>query len=131
MAYADSLTTAGVRLNESRAMLAVNGMIIIARMTLAVNKSMPMGVPLNRTPSAGILPRVFWSAGSIYLDMIGARVNRPHMPYIILGMAANSSMATPIGPFRKFGAISVTKIAMPMAVGMAKNRASTVVTKVP
>ena len=49
----------------------------------------------------------------------------------MLGMAASSSMATPMGPFRKFGAISVTKIAMPMAVGMAKSRARAVVTNVP
>ena len=61
-------------------MLAVNGMIMMARMTLAVSRSMPMGVPLNRMPTKGSFPMVLWSAGSIYFDMIGARVNSPHMP---------------------------------------------------
>lgn len=50
---------------------------------------------------------------------------------MMLGMAASSSMAMPIGPFRKFGAISVTNIAMPRAVGMAKSKARAVVTNVP
>jgi len=39
---------------------------------------------------------------------------------MMLGIAASSSIAMPTGPFRKFGAISVMKIAMPMARGMAR-----------
>jgi hypothetical protein len=50
---------------------------------------------------------------------------------MILGMAARSSMAMPIGPFRKLGAISVTKIAMPMAIGTAMRMDRRVVTAVP
>jgi hypothetical protein len=50
---------------------------------------------------------------------------------MMLGIAASSSMAIPMGPLRKFGAISVMNIAMPTAVGMAKSRARAVVTKVP
>ena len=50
---------------------------------------------------------------------------------MILGIAARSSIATPIGPFRKFGDISVTNIAIPMAVGTAMRRARNVVTTVP
>ena len=49
----------------------------------------------------------------------------------MLGIAARSSIAIPIGPFRKFGAISVTNTAIPIAVGIAKIRASAVVTNVP
>src|SRR5208337_1857297 len=50
---------------------------------------------------------------------------------MILGIAARSSMAIPIGPFKKLGDISVTKMAMPMATGTAIARESTVVTTVP
>ena len=49
----------------------------------------------------------------------------------MLGIAARSSMATPIGPLRKFGAISVTNIAIPIAIGTAIRRDNNVVTAVP
>lgn len=50
---------------------------------------------------------------------------------MMLGIAARSSMAPPMGPFKKLGEISVTKIAMPMAMGMAIKREREVVTTVP
>jgi hypothetical protein len=50
---------------------------------------------------------------------------------MMLGIAASNSIATPMGPFRKFGAISVTNIAIPIAVGRENRRAKEVVTKVP
>ncbi len=40
-------------------------------------------------------------------------------------------MATPTVPLRKFGAISVTKIAIPIATGIAKTRDNIVVNAVP
>ena len=50
---------------------------------------------------------------------------------MILGIAASSSMAAPIGPLRKFGAISVTNMAIPIATGTAINMDNTVVIAVP
>ena len=50
---------------------------------------------------------------------------------MMLGIAARSSIATPMGPFRKFGAISVRKMAMPIATGMAQRSERIVVTREP
>jgi hypothetical protein len=50
---------------------------------------------------------------------------------MMLGIAASSSMAAPIGPLRKFGAISVTNMAIPIATGTAINMDNTVVIAVP
>ena len=63
--------------------------------------------------------------------MIGESVKSPHMPYMMLGIAAKSSIAIPIGPLMNFGAISVMKIAMPMATGMAMTSERMVVMMVP
>ncbi len=79
-AYADSFTTGGVRLKASRDMLAVKGIIIMLRTTLAVRMSIPIGVPSKRMPRPGTLPRVACSAGSMWSAMMGASVKRPHMP---------------------------------------------------
>ena len=49
----------------------------------------------------------------------------------MLGIAARSSIAAPMGPFKKLGAISVRKMAMPIATGMAKRSERVVVTRVP
>jgi hypothetical protein len=49
----------------------------------------------------------------------------------MLGMAARSSMATPIGPLRKFGETSVINIAIPRATGIAIISDRRVVTTVP
>jgi len=46
---------------------------------------------------------------------------------MMLGIAARSSMATPMGVFRKFGAISVIKTAMPIETGIAINKERKVV----
>jgi hypothetical protein len=48
--------TAGVRLNASLDILAVNGIIMILKITLAVKRSIPIGVPSNSTPTSGRLP---------------------------------------------------------------------------
>ena len=56
---------------------------------------------------------------------------KPHMPKIIEGTAASSSMAVPTGLRIHCGAISVRKKAMPNASGTEMSRASTAVTSVP
>ena len=61
----------------------------------------------------------------------GASTNRPQIPKMMLGTAANSSTATPMGLFSSGGQSSVRNKAIPKPVGTAISMAMSEVTTVP
>ena len=51
----------------------------------------------------------------------GAKIKSPHIPYIILGIAARSSIDELINPFKNLGQISTINTAIPTPIGAAIN----------
>src|SRR2546426_3658526 len=103
------------------------GMIMIARMTPAVNLSVPMGFPWKM----GRNPKMLWTTGSIETRMTGPRTKIPHNPYTTDGTAASSSTTYVSGIRSHGGESSERKMAMPRLIGTPNRRASADVTSVP
>ncbi len=113
--------------STSRLMEVMNGSTISASTSPAVSMPMPMGGPLNR----GSPPATAFRAGCTWSCMKGAKTNRPHMPKMMLGMAASSSMAPPTGRASQGGASSTRNRAISRLMGTAITRAMAVDTRVP
>src|SRR2546428_8021389 len=103
------------------------GMIRPARMTPAVNLSVPMGFPWKM----GRHPKTLWTTGSTETRMTGPRTKIPHSPYTTDGTAASSSTTYVSGIRSQGGESSERKIAMPRLIGTPNRRASAEVTSVP
>src|SRR2546427_10057402 len=103
------------------------GMIMTARMTPAVNLSVPMGFPWKM----GRNPKTLWTTGSTETRMAGPRTKIPHSPYTTDGTAASSSTTYVSGIRSHGGESSERKIAMPRLIGTPTRRASAEVTSVP
>ena len=76
-------------------------------------------------------PSVSIAQGWIYSAMMGTMTKKPHMPKMMDGTAASSSIAVPTGLRIHCGAISVRKKAIPKASGTERISANTDVTSVP
>jgi hypothetical protein len=74
------LNTAGTVRNTSRIVAAMNGVIMIARISAAVPMPVPNGGPWKRPPSTGTSPSVSVAQGCTYSAMTGTITKNPHMP---------------------------------------------------
>ncbi len=70
----------GVTSNTSRMTEAMNGMIMMARITPAAKMPMPTGGPENCGPSTGTSPKAACSGCCTHVARIGPNTSRPHMP---------------------------------------------------
>src|SRR6058998_1540494 len=117
----------GTARRASRETAEMVGMIMTARMTPAVNLSVPMGFPWKM----GRNPKMLWTTGSTEARMAGPRTKIPHNPYTTDGTAASSSTTYVSGIRSHGGESSERKIAMPRLIGTPNRRASAEVTSVP
>src|ERR1700690_365914 len=117
--------------NTSRMVAAMNGNTMMASTNPAVSTPIPYGGPMNSLPMPGTAPAYSISQGCTCRCSSGASTNKPQMPKMMLGTAASSSTATPIGLFNKGGHSSVKNSAMPNPVGTAIAMAMAEVTTVP
>src|SRR3989441_2242048 len=117
----------GTARRASRDTAEMVGMIMIARMTPAVNLSVPMGFPWKM----GRNPKMSWTTGSTETRMTGPRTKIPHNPYTTDGTAASSSTTYVSGIRSHGGESSERKMAMPRLIGTPNRRASADVTSVP
>ncbi len=60
-----------------------------------------------------------WDYNCKVFSKKGAKIKSPHIPYIILGIAAKSSIAVLIKPFKNDGHISTINTAIPIPIGAA------------
>src|SRR5437870_2073421 len=118
---------AGTARRASRDTAAMRGLNMIARMTPAVNLSVPMGFPWKM----GRNPKMSWTTGSTVTRMTGPRTKIPHNPYTTDGTAASSSTTYVSGIRSHGGESSERKMAMPRLIGTPNRRASADVTSVP
>ncbi len=105
----------------------MKGRIISARMIPAVSMPIPIGGPRNSGRKPRLLPR----AGSTCLAMNGAKTKSPHIPKMMLGTAASSSMAVPVTRRSVGGASSTRNRAITRLSGTAMTIAIAVETSVP
>src|SRR2546422_10592660 len=103
------------------------GMIMTARMTPAVNLSVPMGFPWKM----GRNPKTLWTTGSTETRMAGPRAKIPHSPDTTDGTAASSSAPNGGGIGSQGGESSAREIAMARRNGTTKRRADADVTSGP
>ena len=109
----------------------MNGSTMMASTMPAVKMPMPNGGPMNSLPRYGTGWAWWISQGCTWRCNNGASTNNPQMPKMMLGTAARSSTATPIGRFSSGGHSSVRNTAMPNPVGTARSIAINEVTTVP
>ena len=86
---------------------------------------------MNSLPMPGIGAACSINHGCTCRCSTGASTNRPQIPKMMLGTAASSSTATPIGRFSRGGQSSVRNSAIPNPAGTAIAMAITEVTTVP
>ena len=70
----------GTARSTSRETAVTVGRIMIARMTPATSMSRPTAGPVNRAPTTGSGPKVFFKNGSSPERITGARMKNPHSP---------------------------------------------------
>ena len=129
-ARAPSRSSRGTTATTSRVTAVTMGRIMIARITPAVNRSGPLGLPRNSAPATGTVPIVEVMKGSMCRSRNGLRTNRPHSPYTTLGMAASTSTNDASGA-RTNPRTSFNRSARPTATGTASATATAEVTSVP
>src|SRR2546426_1858004 len=117
----------GTARRASRETAEMVGMIMTARMTPAVNLSVPMGFPWKM----GRNPMMPWTTGSTETRQTAPRTKSAPNPSTTDGTAASSSTTYVSGIRSQGGESSERKIAMPRLIGTPNRRASAEVTSVP
>ena len=117
----------GTRLNSSRQIAEVIGMIMIVSTSAAGSTPDWDGSP----EKIGRKPNQLWSHGSRCCATQGPKTRMPQSPSTTLGIAASSSTIVAIGAASRFGASSVRNSAIAIESGVASSRAMNDVTSVP